>query len=91
MYIKGCPALIDLVIVDMPEDSTAPIILGRLFLRTIKALINLHEGNVKLQFPSRAPFAVHFPRKKKTRHDEKTVIILKANYFGVGVPLARPK
>ena len=91
MYIKGCPALIDFVIVDMPEDATAPIILGRPFLRTIKALINLHEGNVKLRLPSRDPFVVHFSRKKRARHDEKTVITLKANYFGVSVPHARPK
>ena len=91
VYIKGCPALIDFVIVDMPEDVTAPIILGRPFLRNIKALVNLHEGNVKLQLPSRDPFVVHFPRKKRARTDEKTVITLKANYFGVGVPLARPK
>ena len=51
--IKGCPTLIDLVIVDMPEDPTAPIILERSFLRTIKALINLHEGNVRIELPSK--------------------------------------
>src|SRR3954466_1628953 len=33
VYIKVCPALIDFVIVDMPEDATAPIILGRPFLK----------------------------------------------------------
>ena len=75
----------------MPEDVTAPIILAHPFLRTINALINLHEWNVKLQLPSRDPFVVHFPGKTKARHDEKTDITLKANYFGVGVPLTRPK
>ena len=58
----------------MPEDATAPIILGRPFLRTIKALINLHEGNAKLQLPLRDPFIIHFPRKKKAKHDEKEAI-----------------
>jgi hypothetical protein len=48
---KRCPALIDLVRVDMLEDPTAPIILGMPFLRTIKALINLHEGNVRIKLP----------------------------------------
>ena len=91
VYIKGCPALIDFVIIDMPEDATTPIMLGRPFLRTIKALINLHEGNVKLQLPSRDPFVIHFPRNKKAKHDEKEAITLKANYFGVGVPLMWPK
>jgi hypothetical protein len=36
VQIKNCPALIDLVIVDMPEDPIAPIILGRPFLRTVR-------------------------------------------------------
>ena len=42
VQIKGCPSLIDLIIVDMTEDPIAPIILGRPFLRTVKFLINLH-------------------------------------------------
>ena len=91
LEIKGCPALIDLVIVDMPEDPIAPIILGRPFLRTIKALINLHEGNVRIGLPSKEPFVVHFPRKKKAKHDDDGIITLKANYFGVGLPLPTPK
>uniref|UniRef100_A0A8R7QMN2 Aspartic peptidase DDI1-type domain-containing protein n=1 Tax=Triticum urartu TaxID=4572 RepID=A0A8R7QMN2_TRIUA len=44
--INDCLVMIDLVIVDMPEDPIAPIILGRHFLRTIKALINVFEGNI---------------------------------------------
>ena len=76
----------------MPEDPIAPIILGRPFLRTIKALINLHEGNVRIGLPSRESFVVHFPRKKKAKpNDDDGVITLKANYFGVGVPLLKPK
>jgi hypothetical protein len=63
--VKGCLTLIDLVIVDMPEDVNAPIILGRPFLRTIKALINLHVGNVRIHLPSREPFVVIFPRKRR--------------------------
>jgi hypothetical protein len=63
LKIKDCHALIDLVIVDMPEDNVAHIILGWPLLRTVKALINRHEGNVKFEFTSHAPFIVHFPRK----------------------------
>jgi hypothetical protein len=85
--IKGCPALIDGVIVDIHEDPIAPIILGRPFLRTIKSLINLYEGNVRIELPSKDPFVVHFPRKKKAKHDDNGIITLKANYFGVGLPL----
>ena len=48
----------------MREDAIAPIILGRPFLRTVKALINVHEGNVRFELPSRAPFVVHFPGRR---------------------------
>ena len=65
VYIKACPALIDFVIVDMPEDATAPIILGHPFLRTIKALINLHEGNMMLQLPLWALLLFIFLGKRK--------------------------
>jgi hypothetical protein len=75
----------------MPKDPIEIIILGRLFLRIIKALINLHEGNVRIELPSREPFAVHFPRKKKAKTNDDGVINLKANYFRVGVPLPKPK
>ena len=83
--IKDCPALIDLVVVDMREDPITPIILGRPFLRTVKALINVHEGNVRFELPSRPPFVVHFPRKKNKANEDK-IIALKANYFGFGNP-----
>ena len=90
VQVKGCPSLIDLIIVDMPEDPIALIILGRPFLRTVKALINLHEGNLRFELPSREPFVVHFPRKKKNKKNDDGIITLEANYFGAGVPLLKP-
>jgi hypothetical protein len=72
---------------DMLEHPIAPIILERPLLRTIKALINLHKGNVRIGPSSKDPFVVHFPRKKKANHDDNGIITLKANYFGVGIPL----
>lgn len=47
MQVKDCPVLLDLIIIDMPEDANAPIILGWPFLRTVKALIDIQEGNIK--------------------------------------------
>ena len=82
---KDSPTLIDLVVVDMCEDPIAPIILGRPFLRTMKTLINVHEGDVRFELASRAPFVVHFPRKKNKANEDK-IIALKANYFGFGKP-----
>jgi hypothetical protein len=46
--MKGCSTLIDVVIVDMPGDPIAPIILGRPFLRTVKVLINLSRGECEI-------------------------------------------
>jgi hypothetical protein len=91
VQIKGCSTLIDFVIVDKPEDVIAPIILGRPFLTTVKSLINLYEVNVRFELPSREPFVMHFPRKKKNKRHDDGIITLKANYFGLGIPLARPK
>jgi hypothetical protein len=42
---------------------------------------------VRIGLPSKEPFVVHFPRKKKAKHDDDEIITLKANYFGVGLPL----
>ena len=39
----------DFVILDMEEDDTVPIILGRPFLATGKAQINVEEGELKLR------------------------------------------
>jgi hypothetical protein len=83
----------------MPKDANAPIILGRPFLRTLKALINLHERNARIDLTSREPFVVNFPRKKKAGKNDDGIITLnddgiitlKANYFGVGTPLKNPK
>ena len=55
------------MIVDMPEDPIAPIILGRPFLRTIKAVINVFEGNVRFDLPAKDPFVGHLSRKKKLK------------------------
>ena len=41
--------LVDFVILDMEEDDTVPIILGKPFLATGKAQINVEEGEVKLR------------------------------------------
>ena len=57
--------MIGLVIVDMPEDTIAPIILGRSFLRTIKVVINVFEGNVRFDLPAKDPFVRHSPGKRK--------------------------
>jgi hypothetical protein len=42
---------IDFIVMDMRSNTLSPIIFGRLFFRTIGAIIDSKEGNVKFQLP----------------------------------------
>ena len=55
---------VDFIGMDMGSNTSSPIILGRLFLRTTWAIIDSKEGNVKFQFPHKKCME-HFPRKKE--------------------------
>ena len=44
---------VDLIFLDIYCNPTCPIILGRPFLRTIGAIIDMKEGNIRFQFPLR--------------------------------------
>ena len=44
---------IDFIVLDIDCNPSCPIILGRAFLRTIGAVIDMKEGNIKFQFPLR--------------------------------------
>ena len=44
---------IDFVVPDIDCNLSCPIILGKPFLRTIGAVIDMKEGNIKFQFPLR--------------------------------------
>ena len=54
---------VDFIILDIDCNLSCPIILGRPFLRTIGAIINMKEGNIRFQFPLKKVME-HFPRKK---------------------------
>jgi hypothetical protein len=55
---------VDFSVMDMTRNTSIPIILGRPFLRTTRAIIDSKEGNVKFQFPHKKCME-HFPRKKE--------------------------
>ena len=40
---------VDFIVLDMEEDREIPIILGRLFLATGRALIDVHKGELRLR------------------------------------------
>ena len=54
---------VDFIVLDIDCNPTCPIILGRPFLRTIGAIIDMKEGNIRFQFPLRKCTG-HFPTKK---------------------------
>src|SRR4051812_17162245 len=53
---------VDFTIMDIECEPSCPIILGRPFLRTVGAVIDMKEGNVKFQLPLKKGME-HFPRK----------------------------
>ena len=67
---------IDFIFLDIDCTLSCPIILGRPFLRTIGAIIDMKEGNIKFQFPLRKGME-HFPR---TRIRPPYESIMRASY-----------
>ena len=53
----------DFIVLDIDCNPSCPMILGRPFLRTIGAIIDMKEGNIRSQCPLRKGME-HFPRKK---------------------------
>src|SRR6186997_2774236 len=68
---------VDFTIMDIECEPSCPIILGRPFLRTVGAIIDMKEGNIKFQFPLKKGME-HFPRKKVKLPLESVV---RASYF----------
>ena len=54
---------VDFLVMDTECDPSCPVIMGRPFLRTVSAIIDMKEGNIRLQFPLKKGMK-HFPRKK---------------------------
>ena len=54
---------VDFIVLDIDCNISCPIILGRPFLRMIGAIIDMKEGNIRFQFPSKKGME-HFPRNK---------------------------
>ena len=54
---------VDFIVLDIDCNPSCPIILGRPLLRTIGAIIDMKEGNIRSQFPLRKGME-NFPRKQ---------------------------
>jgi hypothetical protein len=55
---------VDFLVLDIECNASCPIILGRPFLRTVGAIIDIKEGTIKYHFPLKKGME-HFPRKRK--------------------------
>jgi hypothetical protein len=74
--VKNNLVPIDFLVMDVECNASCPIILGRPFLRTLGAIIDMREGTIKYQFPLKKDME-HFPRnRKKLLFDS----ILRTNY-----------
>jgi hypothetical protein len=55
---------VDFLVLDIKCNASCPIILGRPFLRTVGAIIDMKKDTIKYQFPLKKGME-HFPRKRK--------------------------
>ncbi|KAK1607049.1 hypothetical protein QYE76_030722 [Lolium multiflorum] len=67
---------VDFVVLDIECNASCPIVLGRPFLRTVGAIIDMKEGNIKYQFPLKKGME-HFPRKRMNMPFDS---IIRTNY-----------
>ena len=67
---------VDFIVLDIECNASCPIILGRPFLRTVGAIIDMRSAIIKYQLPLKKGME-HFPKKRKKSAFES---IIRANY-----------
>src|SRR6187399_1566640 len=67
VVVANVTILTDIVILDIPEDDSMSIILGRPFLNTTGAVIGCNKGNVTF-YVNGNEHTIHFPRKQPHVH-----------------------
>ena len=72
VVVANVTILTDFVILDIPEDDSMYIILGRPFLNTAGAIIDCNKGNVTFHVNGNEHM-VHFPRKQSQVHSINSI------------------
>src|SRR6187399_3287986 len=72
VVVADVTILTDFVILDIPEDDSMSIILGRPFLNTVGAVIDCNKGNVTFHVNGNE-HAVHFLRKQPQVHSINSI------------------
>jgi hypothetical protein len=67
---------VDFLVMHIERNASFSIILGRPFLRTVGAIIDMKEGTIRYQFPFKKGME-HFPRKRNKLPFDS---IIKTNY-----------
>ena len=79
--VANVTILTDFVILDISEDDSMSIILGRPFLNTAGAFIDCNKGNVTFHVNGN-DHTVHFPRKQPQVHSINSVGKIPLIIFG---------
>ena len=91
--VANVTILTDFVILDIPEDDSMLIILGRSFLNTVGAVIDCNKGNVTFHVNGNE-HTVHFPRKQPQVHSINSIgkiSIITIGGFGFPLPTVKKK
>ena len=81
VVVANVTILTDFVILDIPEDDSMSIILGRPFLNTAGAVIDCNKGNVTFHVNGNE-HTVHFPRKQPQVHSINSIGKFSSIIFG---------
>ena len=79
--VANVTILTDFVILDIPEDDSMSIILGRPFLNTAGAVIDCNKGNITFHVNGNE-HTVHFPRKQPQVHSINSIGKIPTIIFG---------
>ena len=72
VVVANVTILTDFVILDIPEDDSMSIILGRPFLNTAGAVIDCNKGNITFHVNG-SEHTVHFLRKQSQVHSINSI------------------
>ena len=81
VVVANVTILTDFVILDIPEDDSMPIILGRPFLNTAGAVIDCNKGNVTFHVNGNE-HTVHFLRKQPQVYSINSIEKVPSIIFG---------
>ena len=81
IVVANVTILTDFVILDILEDDSMSIILGRPFLNTAGAVIDCNKGNVTFHVNGNE-HTVHFPRKQPQVHSINSIGKIPSIIFG---------